>query len=591
MKKVLFLTFMLLVNSSLLISQVSVSPDGSPPDSSAMFDVQSTDKGVVIPRMTFEQRNLIQSPVEGLMVYCTNCNIDGTGVLNIFQGGKWKTLQMGCYFPVAPEAGTHIPSITQIVWNWNAVPATLGYKWNSVNDYNTATDMGTTTTFTETGLTCGTAFGRYVWAYNICGVSPILYLTQSTLMCPPFVCGSDLTIYHTEGNVAPVTKTVTYSTVSDIPGVNSKCWITSNLGASHQATSVDDPTEASAGWYWQFDHKQGYMHDGTIRTPDTWDYVFSIFSDWHASNDPCSLEIDSSWRIPTRTEWEAVMQNGGWTDWLGPWNSDLKLHAAGILYFGELSGTRGFQGNYWSNSSGGSENSYRLNFMNNGCSIGPTDQEYGLSIRCLQATYLPVTCGDSITINHLAGEIAPVTKAVTYGTVTGIPGEPSKCWITSNLGADHQATAADDDTEPSAGWYWQFNLKQGYKHDGTTRTPDWNWVNALTENSDWIAAYDPCSNELGGAWRIPTSTEWTNVDASGSWTDWNGPWNSALKLHAAGYLSYSGGLLYSRGSYGYYWSSSQEVNTAGLSLYFNSSICNVIGNSKTGGFTIRCVRN
>ena len=45
-------------------------------------------------------------------------------------------------------------------------------------------------------------------------------------------------------------------------------------------------------------------------------------------------------------------------------------------------------------------------------------------------------------INHLAANgVAPVDKTVTYSTVTGIPGEPTKCWITSNLGASQQATA------------------------------------------------------------------------------------------------------------------------------------------------------
>ncbi|MCX6277714.1 MAG: hypothetical protein NT004_06435 [Bacteroidetes bacterium] len=72
------------------------------------------------------------------------------------------------------------------------------------------------------------------------------------------------------------------------------------------------------------------------------------------------------------------------------------------------------------------------------------------------------TCGMPITINHTAGELSPVTKTTTYSTVTGIPGEAAKCWITSNLGSDHQATAVSDATEPSAGWYWQFNRKQGF---------------------------------------------------------------------------------------------------------------------------------
>ena len=77
-----------------------------------------------------------------------------------------------------------------------------------------------------------------------------------------------------------------------------------------------------------------------------------------------------------------------------------------------------------------------------------------------------------LTINHVEGVVAPVTKTTTYGTVTNIPGELTKCWITSNLGSDQQATAVNDATEASAGWYWQFNRKQGYKHDGSTRTPN-----------------------------------------------------------------------------------------------------------------------
>ena len=138
-------------------------------------------------------------------------------------------------------------------------------------------------------------------------------------------------------------------------------------------------------------------------------------------------------------------------------------------------------------------------------------------------------------VNHVAGTVAPVSKTVTYGTVTNIPGATTKCWITSNLGADHQATAVSDATEASAGWYWQFNRKQGYKHDGTTRTPNTAWITSINESSDWITANDPCTSELGSGWRLPTSTEWSNVDASGSWMDWFIPWISGLKLHAAGY--------------------------------------------------------
>ncbi|MEI7724100.1 MAG: hypothetical protein WCK09_03300, partial [Bacteroidota bacterium] len=66
--------------------------------------------------------------------------------------------------PSTPTAGTNVPAIAQIVWNWNTVSGATGYKWNTANDFALATDMLTATTKTETNLTCNTAYTRYAWA-------------------------------------------------------------------------------------------------------------------------------------------------------------------------------------------------------------------------------------------------------------------------------------------------------------------------------------------------------------------------------------------------------------------------------------------
>jgi len=204
----------------------------------------------------------------------------------------------------------------------------------------------------------------------------------------------------------------------------------------------------------------------------------------------------------------------------------------------------------------------------------------------------PIPCGSSIVINHVvSGGTAPVDKTVAYGTVSNIPGETSKCWITSNLGADHQATAVDDATEASAGWYWQFNRKQGYKHDGTTRTPNTAWISDIAEISDWLIANDPCSIELGNGWRLPVYSEWYNVDNIGNWTNWNGPWNSGLKLHAAGHLGYYDGSLSYRGSYGHYWSSVQSSPATGWDLFFYSGGIHMNDFGWAYGVALRCVRD
>ncbi len=506
-------------------------------------------------------------------------------------------------------------------------------------------------------------------------------------------CGSSITVTHTAGAVAPVSKTVTYGTVTNIPGETTKCWITSNLGADHQATAVDDATEASGGWYWQFNRKQGYKNDGSTVTPAWTITDITENSDWQTANDPCSSELGTGWRVPTNTEWTNVDASGNWTDWNGPWNSGLKLHAAGFLIFSNaMLASRGLAGEYMSSSQVNSSSGWCLEFFSGGSYTPSVPKAYGFSVRCIKdptvtsslptitttsisaiaqttatgggnvsadggatvsargicwstsanpsitdihttdgsgtgtfvsnitglsantlyhvrayatnsvgtaygsdisfTTLAPAfTCGTStLTINHVAGLVAPVSKTVTYGTVTNIPGETTKCWITSNLGADHQATAVSDATEASAGWYWQFNRKQGYKQDGSTLTPAWS-INSINETSDWLTANDPCTSELGTGWRLPTSTEWTNVGATGNWTTWTGPWSSGLKLHAAGYLDYNNGWSIDRGFAGNHWSSSQYNSLNGWGLNFNSGYSGMNHSYKALGFSVRCIKD
>jgi hypothetical protein len=60
------------------------------PDSSSALEIKSTSQGFLPPRMTLIQRNQIQNPAQGLMIYCTDCGIDG-GV-QIYKGTAWQSL-------------------------------------------------------------------------------------------------------------------------------------------------------------------------------------------------------------------------------------------------------------------------------------------------------------------------------------------------------------------------------------------------------------------------------------------------------------------------------------------------------------------
>ncbi|MEI6436432.1 MAG: hypothetical protein WCP32_16510 [Bacteroidota bacterium] len=436
------------------------------PAASAALEVTSTNSGVLLPRMTRAQRNAIATPAEGLMVYCLNCGT--SGALSIFTSGAWLTFSPCA--TLAPAAGTHLMSQGQVVWNWLPVSGAAGYKWNTVADYETATDMGTALTKTETGTVCDTTYTRYIWAYSNCGESAMTTLSATVPATPP-----------------------------DAP-----------------TDGVNTATQTSIVWNWNASAgATGYK--------------------WNTTNN-YSTAIDMG-TDTTKTE------------------------------TGDTCGT-----------------AYtRFVWAYNGCGYSPVDTLTQSTLPCW-------ACGIStMTINHVAGAVAPVTKTTTYGTVTNIPGELTKCWITKNLGATQQATAVSDATEASAGWYWQFNRKQGYKNDGST-TPAWT-ITSINESSDWLTANDPCNLELGTQWRIPTYTEWYNVDNTGGWTTWAGPWGSGLKLHAAGYLSYSGGSLDYRGTDGIYWSSTQGSAALGWYLNVGSSYSYMGYDGKAYGFSLRCLRD
>ncbi len=60
---------------------------------SAVLEANSTTQGFLPPKMTFAQRNLINNPVQGLMIYCTDCNINGE--LQIYNGSRTWTNMIG----------------------------------------------------------------------------------------------------------------------------------------------------------------------------------------------------------------------------------------------------------------------------------------------------------------------------------------------------------------------------------------------------------------------------------------------------------------------------------------------------------------
>jgi hypothetical protein len=90
MMRKLYLSLALSLLVSIVTAQktgVAINASGLPADSSAMLDVSSNSKGVLISRMNTEQRLAISKPAIGLMVYDTTVNC-----LCIYSGARWKLI-------------------------------------------------------------------------------------------------------------------------------------------------------------------------------------------------------------------------------------------------------------------------------------------------------------------------------------------------------------------------------------------------------------------------------------------------------------------------------------------------------------------
>lgn len=69
MYKILFALFISFFSTELFSQSLAVNTDGSAANASSILDVKSTDKGMLIPRMTKAEKNAIASPATGLIVF------------------------------------------------------------------------------------------------------------------------------------------------------------------------------------------------------------------------------------------------------------------------------------------------------------------------------------------------------------------------------------------------------------------------------------------------------------------------------------------------------------------------------------------
>lgn len=137
-----FLFVLAILSGSATFSQVGIGT--TTPAASAMFDVTSTTKGFLPPRMTSAQMNAITAPAVGLMVYCTNCTPAG---LYTNSGTNWEaagttsgaTSSSGGVSGTMAINGTYITGVTS---SGRTVVITISNQsFNSISWTNAAVDL------------------------------------------------------------------------------------------------------------------------------------------------------------------------------------------------------------------------------------------------------------------------------------------------------------------------------------------------------------------------------------------------------------------------------------------------------------------
>jgi uncharacterized protein (TIGR02145 family) len=159
--------FLLFTNA--MCAQVGINTDNNPPDPSAMLDVKSTTRGLLIPRMTSSQIGGLINPANGLQAFNTD---DGKMYIYVSSEGKWKEVSYGtgfilpwnCGLPITDSRDGQIYNTTLIGTQcWLAQNMNIGIKIPGGEDQQN-NDVIEKYCYENDDLNCSTYGGLYQYA-------------------------------------------------------------------------------------------------------------------------------------------------------------------------------------------------------------------------------------------------------------------------------------------------------------------------------------------------------------------------------------------------------------------------------------------
>jgi hypothetical protein len=586
------------------------------PDASAVVDMTATNKGVLLPRVALTATTAaapVSSPATNLVVFNTATAGDVTPGLYYWNGSAWIRLlakgdATGTGWNLTGNAGT-TPG-THFVGTTDARDLALATSGAGRLRVTAAGSVGVGATTPETSAaldvsssTQGFLPTRMTSAQIAAIANPVegLLVYNTTQQCMMYYTKGAFTCTYITPAPPPVASNVTVSGANVLMG--------SSLTATYsysQSTGVAAGTPAYQ-WYYATSGA-GAGQTALSSTGATYTVAAPVVVGNYVAVSVTPVTTTGTAGVQVLSPWRQVVNNtppafGGVTN------------SAPLLFVG-FAGTAGTSSYTDAESDPAGTPTYQWYRYNDAAGNGKTaitgataasytftSADVGKYIKAgvtatattgvtpgtelLASSFIgPIaawSCGNSFTIAHAAGAVAPVSKTVTYRTVW----YASRCWIGQNLGAATYASSVYDGTEANLGWYWRFNMPRGYYgyDNGSSSYPTWEAATP-SYTGDWQPENDPCTLLLGASWQLPSYTDLSN--AISGCANMPAAYATALKLHGSG--KYVDGKMEEKWGWRY-WTHSRTTGgpNCDQTIYGNESYWGNTTMSKSYGLTVRCV--